>query len=412
MNETIEIPHAPEIEAGVLSVVLGDPERWLPRAIADGVGEGHFWLPAHRRLWEVLVERRRVGRSLDVQTLAADLMATGEDLVTPGLLARIWTAATNANHWVPWLEVLRDRLARRIAVQAGLDLAGSEQDGRGAASALRNAAEKAEEALQARDEVVGAREAVLRFLDSLGARAEEDGLPGLGSGVFSLDSVTGGLRPGELWVVAGNTSTGKSVLVLQVAGAALAAGKRVLVCSLEMSCDEVVARLVAAAGRIRLDAILNPRTAGSGEVTRIERCAGELAQSGLLVCDRGGQTVDEICSHAERTRDLGGLDLLVVDYLQLVGVTRNSHRTREQEVAEISRRLKTLSKKLRCPVLTASQLNDQGQVRESRAIAQDADVLLSIVDDGILVAKARNARRGDVLPLRLDGSIQRFVDTA
>ena len=107
----------------------------------------------------------------------------------------------------------------------------------------------------------------------------------------------------------------------------------------------------------------------------------------------------------------GGIDLVVVDYLQLVRGNRSSRESREEEVARVSGGLKQLAKALRCPVISASQLNDNNQVRESRAIEQDCDALLFIAEDGIKVGKMRNGRRDQVLPLALDGVHQQFKPT-
>jgi len=108
----------------------------------------------------------------------------------------------------------------------------------------------------------------------------------------------------------------------------------------------------------------------------------------------------------------GGLALVVVDYLQLIRGGRTKNETREEEIARVSGGLKQLAKELRCTVLSASQLNEAGQTRESRAIEQDADALLYITEDGIKIIKLRNGPRNDVLPLFLNGEMQRFTADA
>ena len=109
------------------------------------------------------------------------------------------------------------------------------------------------------------------------------------------------------------------------------------------------------------------------------------------------------------TRDLqGGLDLIVVDYIQRVSPESGRRDSREQEVARISSSLKSLAMKMKVPIFTASQLNENGKVRESRAISQDCDVLLTIGADGIRGDKVRNAERDQLFPLFLNGPCQRF----
>ena len=120
-------------------------------------------------------------------------------------------------------------------------------------------------------------------------------------------------------------------------------------------------------------------------------------------------TIDSIRAEAMRIRDAAGkLDLVVVDYIQLVDGSRGKGETREGEIAKISRGLKRMARELNCPVITASQLNEEGKTRESRAIVQDADALIYITENGLRIGKLRNGQRDKVIPLYLNGSIQRF----
>jgi replicative DNA helicase len=132
----------------------------------------------------------------------------------------------------------------------------------------------------------------------------------------------------------------------------------------------------------------------------------------LWIDASAGQNVDTITAEATRIRDThGSLALIVVDYLQLIRGPRSRDDLREQEVARTSGGLKQLAKALGCPVLSASQLNDDGRVRESRAITHDADSVLIIAEDGVKVLKMRNGQRNATLPLHLDGRLQRFTET-
>ena len=136
-----------------------------------------------------------------------------------------------------------------------------------------------------------------------------------------------------------------------------------------------------------------------------------MTSNSLTICDADSISLESIDSRLAQMIDAGlGVDLIIVDYIQLVGVSNNQGKSREQEVSEVARSLKQLSKKYNCPVLSASQLNDDGKVRESRAISHDCDVLLKIEpEEGvIIVSKNRNGERGGELPLALNGSFQRF----
>jgi replicative DNA helicase len=144
-------------------------------------------------------------------------------------------------------------------------------------------------------------------------------------------------------------------------------------------------------------------------MAKIKRGVTNLIGSNLWVDCSPGQTLDTIETEAERIRDVNGsISLVVVDYLQLIRGSRARGESREEEIAKVSGGLKQLAKRLQCPVISATQLNDSGQTRESRAIEQDADALLMIVEDGIKICKLRNGQRDSTLNLVLDGQYQRF----
>ena len=131
----------------------------------------------------------------------------------------------------------------------------------------------------------------------------------------------------------------------------------------------------------------------------------------LTICDDYDLTLESMMGITEQMRESGKqIDLIVVDYIQLVTLSNVRDKSREQQVAEVSRTLKKLAKRHNCPVITASQLNDDGKVRESRAILQDADVLINVVpNDHLLLAKNRDGQRFVEMPLVMNGSIQKFV---
>jgi replicative DNA helicase len=218
------------------------------------------------------------------------------------------------------------------------------------------------------------------------------------------------MKPGQLWVIAGHTSRGKSVLMLQIAAEYLTRGERVAVFTLEMMAREVFGRLVSVIGRVNFESISKPATAKKHELEKIQNTTGSLMESELYLDPAETPTLETIRTEALRIRDAtGSLDLIVVDYIQLVEGNRNRNDTRETEIAKVSRGLKRLAKELNCPVITASQLNDDGKTRESRAIVQDADALIFITEDGLKIGKLRNGRRDDLLPLFLHGAMQRFT---
>ncbi len=313
-------------------------------------------------------------------------------------------AATNLSGY---LQTLREMRARRMALKAADTLSQANDSGE-AIEAAKDALESLQRAVQSTGRAMDGRKATKEFLSRFLADHSAGDIPGHPSGIEGVDATSGGLRPGEFWVVGGKTSAGKSVLMLQIAAEFIAAGKPVAIFSLEMMTHEVVARLVSHVGRVPMDQITQPRNASKYHLERIQATVEALKGKQFWIDATAGQTVDTIAAEAERLRDLGGIALVVVDYLQLVRGNRARGESREEEIARVSGSLKQLAKELACPVLSATQLNEEGKTRESRAIAHDADALLIIEDDGLRVAKMRNGERGQLLPLKLNGAIQRF----
>jgi replicative DNA helicase len=256
-----------------------------------------------------------------------------------------------------------------------------------------------------------AKTALQKFGEMFDSRLKGGEASALPTGIRELDALGGGMRPGELWIVCGETSAGKSALAYQMTIPAIEEGKKVLIMTLEMTSDEVVARLMSCRGRIDLGCLTNPQGGGfNGDVKRRSRLqTAMLAESQLKISDEPNMTIDFVCAQAEMEAELGGVDLVIVDYLQLLDGGRKAGDSQEQELAYYSRRLKQLAKKLNCPVISPAQINDDGRLRGSRAIGHDADVILKIEpNEGVLVGKYRNGEKGGTLPLGLIGHHQRF----
>ena len=237
---------------------------------------------------------------------------------------------------------------------------------------------------------------------------------GMRTGVDGLDEQTGGLSKNQLWVVGAQTSRGKTVLMFQMMAQILSAKKHVLLVSLETDAELVLARLAANILSIPMSKMLgtHPVKITEPTVNTLQAFNDRLRTSKLLhISDSSEITLESISAQAEKLKAQGyPLDCIVVDYVQLVTVSNTNNKARHEQVAEVTRTLKQLAKRYECPVITATQLNDDGKVRESRAISHDADVVLKIADDSqsITIGKNRNGQRGHVLPLSLNGEYQRF----
>jgi replicative DNA helicase len=407
-------PSAPIAEKSILSAMLKHPDTLIRRVLAEGITVEAFW--HHGVLFREIVDYHSTAGStngeIELTSFVQHLHLEGrlDRVGGPAEVSGIYTYQPTAEGWSKWVEMLREAHARRMALDASRKLAEAGDSGE-AVEELCSALEAIRKTVTGAKRSVGIREAADDFADRLRRSHASGEIPGHSTGILPLDGISGGMRDGEFWVVGGRPSRGKSVLMLQIAAEFISRGEPVVVFSLEMMAHEIVGRLVSVSGKVNYGAITQPRTARKTELESISAVVRMLASSPLWIDASSNQTIETISAEAVRLRDMNGgkIGLVVVDYLQLLRGGRGRNETREEEIARVSGSLKQLAKELSCPVLSASQLNDQGQTRESRAIEQDADALLLILEDGVKVMKLRNGPRNDVLPLYLDGKFQRFV---
>lgn len=411
-----ELPHAPEAESAVLCCIIENPTRFWPLAAEAGISSEFFHLQETSALWSIVSRLARESKTIDPATVRDEIQNQRLNGLGLAKFSQILLTEFTLASWTQYVETLRDRLARRLSIAAGATVANENLTGESALATLQDAARRAAAALSGSSAIADAKTSVNAFIESLQARYDNGDLPGLSSGMLEVDAVTGGLRPGELWVVGAPTSWGKSVFMLQAAGGAIRNGKTVAVFTLEMGKEEIVARIISSQWCIPMTELMNPKTTKEKTMHKIQAAVAELKDGGLLVCDSSDQTVDTIAGHCQRISDSRKIDLVVVDYLQLVSTPKVKGQNREQEVASISRGMKQLAKRLGCPVITATQLNEQGKARESRAIEHDADCVLFLsaasAPGEIQEAKfwkCRNGQRGQTLNARLNGEFQRFT---
>ena len=231
---------------------------------------------------------------------------------------------------------------------------------------------------------------------------------GVASGFSDLDNLTGGFRPGQLIVVAARPSMGKSSFALNIAAhAAVNLNKRVAVFTMEMSNDEILMRMFSSASEVSMDTMLKGYGLTEQKIIRISQAAEGFANKQIYIDDQGTNTPLEIRAKARRlAAQLGGLDLIIIDYLQLM-TNPKSRDNRQQEISEISRAMKVLAKDMNIPVIALSQLNRLveardnkrpvlSDLRESGAIEQDADLVMFIYRDEyylkLLQEKVRKGR--------------------
>ena len=412
MNDLQPLPSALIAEKSTLSIVM-QRLAIIPQIRADGIDVECFYFPANKTIWTQLCAYREKfpdHEECDIAILIQDsnLNSCLNHMGGASEIVDIWGYAQGVSKLSHWTELLREMKARRIAKRISTDIDSAEDSGEAMALA-RSAVEELNRTISGKVRSVSMSAATRAFLDKMASDAKAGDIPGVATGIYEIDSASGGARAGELWVIGGKPSSGKSVLMFQIAEHVAKTNNRVAAFSLEMMTSEIIARTISNAGWVDYTVLTQPRLANKGQLEKIQVAATRLLSYPMTIDDSAGQNIDTISSECERIRDSHGpLSLIVVDYIQLIRGGGQRGESREQEVARASGGLKQLAKSMKCPVLIGCQLNEDGKTRESRSIEQDADVMLFIADEGIQVVKMRNGKKDYTMGLTLDGTHQQF----
>jgi replicative DNA helicase len=359
--------------------------RFFAEVLETGITAEDYYRPAHQTIHRAICQVHEGGDQVDPITVAAKLAEHGE-------LARVGDRAylhacvqavptpSNGQHYA---EIVRAKAYRRAVIESAQRILEYAYSDIGDEAEVRDLVE------QQLTEIItgtpGLHEAPPTvgdlYLDFVAeTEAIQDGRKlGLTYGFEDLDTLTSGMQPGNVTVVAAQSGVGKSTFALNAAVAAAKTGAKVMFSSLEMSSTELMQKIAAAEGKIALHHLTHQGGLTAEGWEKVQRLGPDLFQTlPLRVYRPDGASVDDISSAARACARSDGLDLLVVDYLQLVEVAQSRSITREQAVASVSRGLKNLSVQLDCHVIALSQLNDDGLMRESRAIKNDASVVIKV----------------------------------
>jgi replicative DNA helicase len=416
--------------------------------VADVLNETDFYRADHRTIFKHIAQLVEDNKPADALTVAESLELAGK-LVEVGGQAYIGSLALNtpsAANIRRYAEIVRERSVMRSLAAIGTEIADSAYTpmGRDASILIDEAEAKIFHIAEARNK---ARQGFVQIeplltetverIDMLYSRENKNEVIGVATGFVDLDRMTSGLQPGELIIVAGRPSMGKTTLVMNMAEHVAIHEKRAVgVFSMEMSGPQLAMRMIGSVGRLDQHE-LRTGTFKEDDWGRVTEALGRLSEAQIHIDDTAGLNVLELRSRARRLhRQCGGLSLLVVDYLQLMsGTVGTRDENRATEIAEISRSLKSLAKELKLPVVALSQLNrsvDSRQdkrpmmsdLRESGALEQDADVIMFIYRDEvynpdsprkgiaeIILAKQRNGPVGKI-DLTFLGKYTRFENYA
>ncbi|MER7832192.1 DnaB-like helicase C-terminal domain-containing protein [Streptomyces sp. NPDC095602] len=376
---------AEQVVLGTLMSSTGAAERYFEETLETGIVAEDYYRPAHATIHRAICRLRQAKEVVDVLTVTEELTRCGE-LAKVGGAAYLHTcieAVPTTANGPRYAEIVRAKAYRRAAIESAQKILqyayseeGDEADVRSLVEQELTAIAAGMPGLSAAPPAVG--DLYLDFVAEL-EEIQNGRKVGLTYGLTDLDAITSGMRPGNVTVIAAQSGVGKSTLALNAAVAAGKAGAKVMFSSLEMSSTELMQKIAAAEGLIPIHHLTRQGGMTPEEWAEVERLGRDLFKTlPLRVYRPDGAALHDIESAARACARQDGLDVLVVDYLQLVEVEQTRNTTREQAVAAVSRGLKNLSVQLECHVIALSQLNDDGMMRESRAIKNDASVVIKV----------------------------------
>ncbi len=435
-------PHSLEAEQSVLGGLLLDNAAF--DRIADVVTENDFYRHDHRLIWQHITRLISLTRPADVITVFESLQTSGKEDEVGGLaylntLAQNTPSAANIRRYA---EIVRDRAVLRKLVTVADDISSQAFNPQG--KETRQLLDEAESRIfQIAEE--GARGSagfqslqplltqVVDRIDELYHREGDSDITGVPTGFVDLDKMTSGMQGGDLIIVAGRPSMGKTAFSMNVGEhVAIEQGLPVAVFSMEMGATQLAMRMLGSVGLLDQHRLRTGKLDGD-DWPRVTHAIQRMQEAQLYIDETPALTSMEVRARARRlARQCGKLGLIVIDYLQLMGAS-SAGENRATEISEISRSLKGLAKELDCPVMALSQLNRSleqrpnkrpvmSDLRESGAIEQDADLILFIYRDEvynpdtpdkgtaeIIVGKQRNGPIGTVR-LTFQGSSTRFLN--
>ncbi|MGB0847668.1 MAG: replicative DNA helicase [Thiolinea sp.] len=435
-------PHSIEAEQSVLGGLMLDNEAWM--TIGDKISEEDFYRQDHRLIFRSIAWLASNQKPLDVITLS-EWLKENEQLEDAGGLSYLATMAKDtpsAANIAAYAEIVREKSILRQLISVGTDIAdsGYRTEGRDSKTLLDEAERKvfqiAEQGAKNTQSFRPLKTLIKVTLEQIEELSKLDSaITGVSTGYTDLDEMTSGLQKGDLVIVAGRPSMGKTTFSMNIAEYAAAHLKLpTAVFSMEMPAESLTLRLLSSMGRV------DQHRVRTGQLTdedwpRIATAVKIFADVPMFIDDSPALSPNEVRARARRlVREHGNLGLIVLDYLQLMQGNGQSE-SRTNEVSEISRGLKALAKELEIPIIVLSQLNRSleqrpnkrpvmSDLRESGAIEQDADVIIFIYRDEvynpesaekgsaeIIIAKQRNGPIG-TCRLTFLGKYTRFENYA
>ena len=422
VSNDVTIPHVPanvEAEQALLGSLLYDNAAF--ERIGDYLQARHFFEPFHQRLFAAIESHIRKGQLAEPILLAEPFSRDPafDELGGVRYLADLVDRAPPAANASDYARAIYDLALRRDLIRIGGDIAAAAAQTDAEVSA-RDQIEQAEQLLFTLAETGGTSQGFVSFSDALHgavtmaaeAHSRDGGLAGLSTGLIDLDQKIGGMHPSDLVILAARPSMGKTALACNIAfdvarhyawepqpdgSKKTVRGGVVAFFSVEMSAEQLAMRLLAEVSGVSGDRLRKGEIDAS-EFGRVRDAALEIQDSPLYIDATGGITIAKLAARARRLKRMVGLDLIIVDYLQLVTGGDGKSDNRVQEVSMITQGLKSLAKELSVPVMALSQLSRQvenredkkpqlSDLRESGSIEQDADMVMFVYRESYYLSR-------------------------
>lgn len=419
------MPHSIEAEQSVVGAMLMDKDAIT--AASEMISGSDFYQSAYGIIFDSMVELFNEGKPVDLITLQERLREKDvpPEIASLEFVRDLVTAVPTSANVKYYAQIVADKAMMRRLIKLNEEIENVCYAGKEPLEAVLEKTEKSVfELLQRRNtgEYVPIRQVVLNALERIEKASKNKGtVTGIPTGFIDLDYKLSGLQPSDLILVAARPSMGKTAFVLNIAQyVAFKKNRSVAIFSLEMSKEQLVNRLFSLESQVDAQALRTGNMKDSDWEKLIEG-AGIIGQSKLIIDDTPGISVSELRSKCRKYKLENDLDLIIIDYLQLMsGSGGRSNESRQQEISEISRSLKGLARELNVPVIALSQLSRAvesrtdkrpmlSDLRESGAIEQDADVCMFIYREDyyipdtedkniaeIIIAKQRNGPIGTV----------------
>jgi len=443
------LPSSIDAEKGLLGSILLAPDRVVDECIQQKITPDYFHLPSHALIFSTALTMRDTSKPVDFISVTQYLEDRKqlEEAGGAGAIADLFTFVPTPANAAYYMTLLREKFLLRKIILICSEYTSRAYDEQGDIQILLDEVE--EKVLEIGDDRFGSKIPDMRQLAMQALEEIEHlvnnrgGITGLPSGFAGIDSLTNGLHAGEMIVIAARPSMGKTALAMNIAEhAAMDAGKSVVVYSLEMSTQQLMQRLLCSRARVDLNK-LRQQFIGKNDMSNLITATTKLSECKMFIDDTPGLSILELRARARRLHSRHGVDLIVIDYLQLLrSPSKRAQENRQIEVAEISSGIKALAKELRVPIVVLAQLNRNPEsrtggskgkprlsdLRESGSIEQDADVVGLLwreeyyADDDdsrkesegrseLIIAKQRNGPVGDI-PLTFLKHFTRFEDRA